>query len=278
LQEKWDLASADLLAVTTGPGLAGSLAMGLQAAQALAVALQKPLRGVHHLRGHLLSAWIPFFERDPAAFDTRCGDFLPQLALLVSGGNTLLLELDPQWNAHIVAATVDDAAGEALDKGAKLLGLPYPGGPAIERKALLGNPRACDFPIAFPRPEEKKFSFSGLKTSLRYRLEKLEEKDFPSRLADLCAGYQKAVIDALCRKVRQALEEKSFASLALSGGVAGNRLLRDEMQALAEKCALPLFRPHPRHTGDNAAMIAFAALADPAHTQASPALEASWSL
>ncbi|MDR0728026.1 MAG: tRNA (adenosine(37)-N6)-threonylcarbamoyltransferase complex transferase subunit TsaD [Puniceicoccales bacterium] len=278
LQANGDVTPIDHLAVTTGPGLAASLAMGLQAAQALAAAWQKPLRGVHHLRGHLFSAWIPLFEREPASFFSRYPDFLPQLALLVSGGHTLLLELETHWELRVLAATVDDAAGEALDKGAKLLGLPYPGGPEIEKKALEGNPQAYDFPKAFTKAEDRKFSFSGLKTSLRYRLEKIPDEAFPSQLADLCASYQKAVVDTLCLKTRQVLLEKRFTSLALSGGVAANGLLQAEMAALAREFSIPLLRPHPRHTGDNAAMIAFAALVDPAHTQASPALEPYWKL
>ncbi|MDR2377443.1 MAG: tRNA (adenosine(37)-N6)-threonylcarbamoyltransferase complex transferase subunit TsaD [Puniceicoccales bacterium] len=273
-----DVAEINRLAVTTGPGLAASLAMGLQAAQALAAAGQKPLQGVHHLRGHLLSAWIPLFEREPASFHSRYSDFLPQLALLVSGGHTLLLELEAHWELRVLAATVDDAAGEALDKGAKLLGLPYPGGPEIEQEALGGNPHTYDFPKAFVKAEDRKFSFSGLKTSLRYLLEKIPNEAFPSQRADLCASYQKTVVDTLCLKTRQMLLEKRFASLGLSGGVAANGLLRAELEALAREFSIPLLRPHPRHAGDNAAMIAFAALMDPKHTQASPALEPSWRL
>lgn len=278
LQESRNLAEIDCLAVTTGPGLAASLSMGIQAAQALAAAWQKPLHGVHHLRGHLLSAWIPLFEKEPATFLSRYPNFLPQLALLVSGGHTLLLELDAHWSVQVLAATVDDAAGEALDKGAKLLGLPYPGGPEIEKKAFGANPHAYDFPRAFAKAEDRKFSFSGLKTSLRYLLEKIPDENFPAQQADLCASYQKTVVETLCHKTRQVFSEKRFASLALSGGVAANGLLRAEMEALAREFSIPLLQPYLRHAGDNAAMIAFAALVDPSHTQASPLLEASWRL
>jgi N6-L-threonylcarbamoyladenine synthase len=278
LQEPYDLSKIDRLAVTSGPGLAGSLSMGIQAAQALAVALKKPLCGVHHLRGHLFSAWIPFFEKNPPTFPSRYVDFLPQLALLVSGGNTLLVKIDANFDIQILAATVDDAAGEALDKGAKLLGLPYPGGPEIEKKARNGNPNAYLFPKAFPQPEEKKFSFSGLKTSLRYLLEKIPEETFHVQISDLCASYQQTIIETLIHKTQQILHEKNFASLALSGGVAQNSLLRKEMQKLAQKFSIPLHLPHPRHSGDNATMIAFAAAIDPIHTSADAILNPSWKL
>ncbi|MDR2419896.1 MAG: tRNA (adenosine(37)-N6)-threonylcarbamoyltransferase complex transferase subunit TsaD [Puniceicoccales bacterium] len=278
LQGQYDLSNIDRLAVTLGPGLAGSLSMGIQAAQALAVALQKPLSGVHHLRGHLFSAWIPFFEKNSSTFRSRCGDFLPQLALLVSGGNTLLVQIDATLDIQTLAATVDDAAGEAFDKGAKLLGLPYPGGPEIEKNARNANPDTYSFPKAFPHPEEKKFSFSGLKTSLRYLLEKIPEETFNAQIFDLCASYQQTIVETLIHKTRQLLYEKIFSSLALSGGVAQNNLLRNEMQKLAQECSIPLYLPHPRHSGDNAAMIAFAAFMDPTHTSADVILNPSWEL
>jgi N6-L-threonylcarbamoyladenine synthase len=278
LQHSYDLSKVDRLAVTTGPGLAGSLSMGIQAAQALAMALKKPIYGVHHLRGHLFSAWIPLFENHPSTFLSHYKDSLPQLALLVSGGNTLLLQIDTTLDIQTLAATVDDAAGEAFDKGAKLLGLPYPGGPEIEKNSRDGNPHAYPFPKAFSYPEEKKFSFSGLKTSLRYLLEKIPDEAFSEKISDLCASYQKTVVDTLIHKTRQTLQEKNFASLSLSGGVANNGLLRQEMKKLAQEFSIPLYLPHPRHTGDNATMIAFATFVDSEHTQAHATLEPSWRL
>jgi N6-L-threonylcarbamoyladenine synthase len=278
LQNRLELSSIDGLAVTAGPGLAGSLSMGIQAAQALSIALQKPLYGIHHLRGHLFSAWLPLFESDPSRFFSHYRDFLPQIALLVSGGNTLLLQIDDAFNSQTLAATVDDAAGEALDKGAKLLGLPYPGGPEIEKKSRKGNPHAYSFPKAFPLPEEKKFSFSGLKTSLRYLLEKIPDETFALQIPNLCASYQQTIVDTLIHKTQQALRERTFKSLAISGGVAHNQVLRNETQALAREFSIPFFLPHPRHTGDNAAMIAFAAAIDPMHAQPSVLLDPSWKL
>jgi N6-L-threonylcarbamoyladenine synthase len=252
--------------------------MGIQAAQALAAAFKKPLCGIHHLRGHLFSTWIPFFEKNPSKFFFHYTDFLPQLALLASGGNTLLVQIDASLDIQVLVATVDDAAGEAFDKGAKLLGLPYPGGPEIEKKARDGNPNVYSFPKAFSHPEEKKFSFSGLKTSLRYLLEKIPEETFSSQISDLCASYQRTIVETLIHKTRQLLFEKNFASLALSGGVAQNALLRNEMQQLAQEFSIPLFLPYPRHSGDNAAMIAFAAAIDPTHASVDATLNPSWEL
>jgi len=189
---------------------------------------------------------------------------LPHLGLIVSGGNTLLFRLGEDRDVTILAETRDDAAGEALDKGAKLLGLPYPGGPEVERRAIKGNADAFSFPRAFADPKDRAFSFSGVKTSLRYRLEKMESDAVSSSLNDLCASYQEAVIDALIRKVRQVLRsEEGIRSLGLSGGVANNKTLRSRFQVLGDSQGIPSMIAEPAVTGDNAAMIAFAAYADP---------------
>lgn len=187
----------------------------------------------------------------------------PHLGLLVSGGNTILFSLQADGRIEPLASTVDDAAGEALDKGAKLLGLGYPGGPAIEKLARQGDPRAFDFPRAFPGRADRKFSFSGLKTSLRYRLEKLADQELEARLSDLCASYQEAVIEALVKKTGQILQAGDFKSMGLSGGVSNNRRLRDAFHQLASGAKLPFYQARLEHTGDNAGMIAFAAYADP---------------
>jgi N6-L-threonylcarbamoyladenine synthase len=253
------------IAVTHGPGLAACLAMGVAAAKALAVALRVPVLGVHHLRGHVWSPFISLHAAMPAEFDVRLPALLPHLGLIVSGGNTVLFRIDAARRIEVLATTRDDAAGEALDKGAKLMGLGYPGGPLIEQWARTGRVDAFDFPRGIGRRDELDFSFSGLKTSLRYQLEKMAAAEVQSGLADLCASYQQAVIDALVRKVRAALRlgAGTYRSVGLSGGVANNLRLRAALGAEVGGFQLPLLAAAPRHTGDNAGMIAFAAWVDP---------------
>ncbi len=255
------------IAVTHGPGLAGCLAIGLAAAKALALALRLPLTGVNHLRGHIFSPLITLHAENPAKFDTRLPNLLPHLALIVSGGNTLLAEIDAQRHIHILSSTRDDAAGEALDKGAKLLALGYPGGPLIEKHATKGHPDAFNFPRGIGTRAELDFSFSGLKTSLRYQLEKMPPPEIENRMDDLCASYQQAIIDALVRKTTLALDrgprQGTYRSVGLSGGVANNQTLRATLARVVSRRRIPLLAALPRHTGDNAAMIAFAAWADP---------------
>ncbi len=260
-----DLSRVERLAVTCGPGLAGCLALGVAMGKALSLALGRPLVGVNHLRGHVFSPFIGLHKADPAAFEARYAALLPHLGLLVSGGNTLLFCIGRDRSLRLLAQTVDDAAGEALDKGAKLLGLPYPGGPLIEKLAVGGNAARFDFPRATaPGPEgEVRFSFSGLKTSLRYMLEKMDDPTLEACRTDLCASYQEAVVDQLSAKTAKVLAGGAFASLGLSGGVANNKRLRGAMAAVAEKAGIPVLIAEPRHTGDNAGMIAFAAWADP---------------
>ncbi|HYC72537.1 MAG TPA: tRNA (adenosine(37)-N6)-threonylcarbamoyltransferase complex transferase subunit TsaD [Opitutaceae bacterium] len=259
------------IAVTQGPGLAACLAMGLAAAKSLGVAWGVPVRGVNHLRAHAFSPFIALHASDPAGFDGRIAPLLPHLGLLVSGGNTALFAIDEARRIRPLASTLDDAAGEALDKGAKLLGLGYPGGPQVERLARKGRTGTFDFPKAVAQRATLDFSFSGLKTSLRYQLEKMAPEDVERRRADLCASYQAAVFDALVRKSRLALERGAgagdgigagFRSFGLSGGVANNRALRSGLEAMAAGQGVPFLCAEPRHTGDNAGMIAFAAWAD----------------
>jgi len=252
------------VAVTHGPGLAGCLAIGTAAAKALALALRVSLTGVNHLRGHAFSPFIAVHEAAPAEFEKRLAELLPHLGLIVSGGNTLLFRLDEARRITVISSTRDDAAGEALDKGAKLLGLGYPGGPLIEQRAVQGRPDAFDFPRGIGPRSDLDFSFSGLKTSLRYQLEKMTPEEVAGRTQDLCASYQQAVIDALVRKTGLALGQNGYASVGLSGGVANNRALRTTLEAVAKKQRLPLLAAQPKHTGDNAGMIAFAAWIDPA--------------
>lgn len=258
-----DFRAVSRVAVTHGPGLAGCLAIGTAAAKALALALRTPLVGVNHLRGHAFSPFIALHAEAPAAFDEKFAALLPHLGLIVSGGNTLLFRLDAQRGISVISSTRDDAAGEALDKGAKLLGLGYPGGPLIEKLAATGRTDAYDFPRGIGPRSELDFSFSGLKTSLRYLLEKMSPAEIAAQMPDLCASYQQAVVDALVRKTTGALQQERYASIGLSGGVANNRTLRAAMERLGAKERLPVLIAQPKHTGDNAGMIAFAAWADP---------------
>jgi N6-L-threonylcarbamoyladenine synthase len=257
------------VAVTRGPGLAACLAIGVAAAKALGLAWRVPVRGVNHLRGHVWSPFIALHAADPVGFVSRRRDYLPHLGLVVSGGNTILFRLDSDLKLRVLASTRDDAAGEALDKGAKLLGLGYPGGPLVEQVAIGGNAAAFDFPRGIGRRDELDFSFSGLKTSLRYLLESMTPAEVMARRADLCASYQQAVVDALTRKTRLALEQGrgEIRSLGLSGGVANNRLLRSALSREAQRAGVEFLAAEPRHTGDNAGMIAFAAWVQPEEDQ-----------
>lgn len=247
------------LAITHGPGLAGCLALGMACAQALAQAFDATIIPVNHLHGHVYSPFIQLFLDSPEAFHERFEACLPHLGLLVSGGNTVLFSLEASGSIHPLAQTVDDAAGEALDKGAKLLGLDYPGGPLIEKESRNGDAAAWSFPRAFRSRQEMKFSFSGLKTSLRYRLEALDDQALEQNLPDICASYQEAVVDALIHKTGQALAQGRYRSLGLSGGVANNSTLRERFLQLGKCKGREVLLAQREHTGDNAAMIAFAA-------------------
>jgi N6-L-threonylcarbamoyladenine synthase len=263
-----------MIAVTHGPGLAACLAIGVAAAKSLALALRVPVVGVNHLRGHVWSPFIALHAESPVDFDARFSALLPHLGLIVSGGNTLLFSLDPTRRLTVLSSTRDDAAGEALDKGAKLLGLGYPGGPLVEKLATSGRPDAFDFPRGIGRRDELDFSFSGVKTSLRYLLEKMSPAQVEAQRGDLCASYQQAVVDALVRKTRAAVRqgEGAYRSIGLSGGVANNRTLRAALEGEAKRARIPFLAAQPRHTGDNAAMIAFAAWCDRASAEHGPNL------
>lgn len=251
------------IAVTNGPGLAGCLALGIAFAKSLGLAWKVPVVGANHLRGHAFSPFIKLHESAPADFEAQFSNLLPHLGLIVSGGNTILFQIDTDRRIEVLAETVDDAAGEALDKGAKLLGLPYPGGPQVEKLAAAGNARAFDFPKAIAPRNERRFSFSGLKTSLRYRIEKMNDAELQAAMPDICASYQSAVIAQLAGKTKHLLEAGNYKSLGLSGGVSNNKSLRAAMEKLASRFQTPCLIAQPKHTGDNAAMIAFAAFSDP---------------
>ena len=250
------------IAVTNGPGLAACLAMGLSAAKSLGLAWRVPVVGVNHLRAHAFSPFIALHAANPAAFDAEFAQLLPHLGLLVSGGNTALFSIDEARRIRLLASTMDDAAGEALDKGAKLLGLGYPGGPQVEKLAATGNPAAFEFPKAVAQRSTLEFSFSGLKTSLRYQLEKITPAEIERRRADFCASYQRAVFEALVRKAKLALERGAYRSFGLSGGVANNQTLQAGLEKVAKAQGVAFLQAQPQHTGDNAGMIAFAAWAE----------------
>jgi N6-L-threonylcarbamoyladenine synthase len=251
------------IAVANGPGLAACLAMGVAAGKALSLALGVPLFGVNHLRAHAWSPFLAIHAGAPGEFAGRLGPLLPHLGLIVSGGHTLLFRMGPDRRIEVLSSTRDDAAGEALDKGAKLLGLGYPGGPIVERTARGGRDDAFDFPRGIDRRGELDFSFSGLKTSLRYRIEKMAPLEVAARMPDLCASYQRAVVEALAGKAESAVRAGAYRSIGLSGGVSANARLRSALEGVARGAGIPLLAAAPAHTGDNAAMIGFAAWADP---------------
>ena len=269
-----ELAAVATIAVTRGPGLLPCLSMGVSLARALALATGKPLVGVNHLRGHVHSPFIGLHAQAPADFLAARAALLPHLGIVISGGNTLLVRLDADLKVTVVARTVDDAAGEAFDKGAKLLGLPYPGGALIERHAARGDIGKFSFPRGIPERADLRMSFSGLKTALRYQLEKMSDEEVAGALPDLCAGYQHAIIEQLVAKAGAALDRGQYRSVGLSGGVANNRTLRQRLTNVAQQRSLPMLIADPRHCGDNAGMIAFAAWADrglPTGSAAAPA-------
>jgi N6-L-threonylcarbamoyladenine synthase len=240
-------AAIDGIAVTSGPGLVGALLVGVQVAKALALAWEKPLVGVNHLEGHLLAA---FLGDDPPGF--------PFLGLVVSGGHTSLYVARGFGDYQLLGSTRDDAAGEAFDKGAKLLGLPYPGGVAIDRLARDGDRLAVKFPRAIVKGADLDFSFSGLKTALLHHVRKHGVPEGPG-LADLCASYQEAIVGALVHKAFRAARRFQLPQLVLAGGVAANSRLRAAaLEKASEYEDLRVIVPASRLCTDNAAMIAVA--------------------
>lgn len=258
----WDKVSQ--VAVTRGPGLAACLAVGAAAAKAVGRALRVPVVGVNHLRAHAWSPFMPVHALSPGGFELALAALLPHVGLIASGGNTILFSISEGREIRRISGTRDDAAGEALDKGAKLLGIGYPGGPAVEKLARDGRADAFDFPRGIGKKGDLDFSFSGLKTSLRYRVQAMPEDEVRGSLADLCASYQAAVVDALASRFAEALALGRYRSAGLSGGVANNIALRSAAEAGARRAGARFLAAEPRHTGDNAAMIGFAAWIDAA--------------
>jgi len=241
------LAELDLIAYTRGPGLAGALLVGAGAAVALATALGRPALGVHHLEGHLLS---PFLAADPPQF--------PFVALLVSGGHTQLMRVDDVGRYTLLGETVDDAAGEAFDKTAKLLGLGYPGGPALARLASQGDPRAFALPRPLLHSGDLDFSFSGLKTAVWTQLRKLGESPTATQRADLAASTQAAIVDVLVAKSIRALQASGLRRLVVAGGVGANCELRRRLDEATTARGCRVHYPEPALCTDNGAMIALA--------------------
>jgi N6-L-threonylcarbamoyladenine synthase len=235
-------------AATAGPGLASSLLVGNTLAKSLALALDRPFLAVNHLEGHLLS---PFIGDAPA--------LQPNVSLVASGGHTMLVRVDAPGRYTLLGRTRDDAAGEAFDKGARLLGLPYPGGPEIDRLAVSGRADAHDFPRSFLDGNSLEFSFSGLKTSLRYLLPKLD-LSVPGAMEDVCASYQEAIVSVLVEKTILAARQQGLSLVAASGGVTCNVRFRRHFSSRCDAEGLAWRLAEPRWCTDNAAMIAWAAL------------------
>ena len=240
-------ADVDGIAYTAGPGLIGALLVGAAVGRSLAFAWQRPAVGIHHMEGHLLA---PMLESPAPA--------MPFVALLVSGGHSMLVEVAGLGRYRILGETLDDAAGEAFDKTAKLLDLPYPGGPALARLAEAGDPTRYDFPRPMLKRPGLDFSFSGLKTAvmLAVRDRTLTEAD----RADVAASFQAAVVDTLAAKCRRAMEQTGAATLVVAGGVGANASLRARLKADAEQAAWEVFYPRPEFCTDNGAMIAYAGM------------------
>ncbi|HEY0490560.1 MAG TPA: tRNA (adenosine(37)-N6)-threonylcarbamoyltransferase complex transferase subunit TsaD [Telluria sp.] len=246
-----EASSIDAIAYTQGPGLAGALLVGSSVACSLGLALDKPVLGVHHLEGHLLS---PLLASDPPKF--------PFIALLVSGGHTQLMRVDGVGKYTLLGETLDDAAGEAFDKSAKLLGLGYPGGPAISRMAEFGNPDAYKLPRPMLHSKDFNFSFSGLKTAVLTVVKNHEEKVIANICdqdkADIARGFVDAIVDVLTAKCVSAMRHSGLKRLVIAGGVGANSQLRASLNAAAEQKKFRVYYPELEFCTDNGAMIAFA--------------------
>jgi len=240
------LAQLDAIAFTQAPGLIGSLLVGAQFAKSLALTLGKPLISVHHMQAHVLANLI---AEDKPSF--------PFLCLTVSGGHTQIVRCNSPAELIILGETIDDAAGEAFDKISKIIGLPYPGGPVLDKLAKLGNPKAFEF--AKPQVPDLNYSFSGLKTSVLYFLQKQEPGFIEANLNDLCASVQYTIVEILLKKLKKAIQETGIHEICIAGGVSANSGLRNGVVLLGEKTRSKVFLPKFEYCTDNAAMIAITA-------------------
>ena len=247
------LGDLDAIAVATTPGLAGSLLVGLVAAKSLCLATGLPLISINHLHAHIYACRVDAGE-----------DIFPCLGLVISGGHSHLFRYHDALNAELLGGTIDDAAGEAFDKVASMLGLGYPGGPAISKVAVDGDEKAYDFPRSFFHDPEIKFSFSGLKTAVRYSIAGQGKLDFSQlqlddqTIANVAASFQRAVVDVVVRKCEQALKQSQMKRLCVGGGVAANRVLRNDLQEMADRLKVQLHVAPPYLCTDNAIMGAIA--------------------
>ncbi len=241
------LTDIDAVAITQGPGLVGSLVVGLSFAKAFAVARGIPFTGVNHLAAHLASI---FLEPDTPSF--------PFIGMVVSGGHTSIYRVDSMLSMELLGRTRDDAAGEAFDKVAKILGLEYPGGPVISHLAAKGDPAAFDFPRAMLPDTPLDFSFSGLKTSVLTMVRRLERDQSSLPIEDLCASFQEAVVDVLIKKLILAARNNDISEVVVTGGVAANSRLRQRLSSEASREGIKAFFPSPGYCTDNAAMVAVA--------------------
>ncbi|MCA9732374.1 MAG: tRNA (adenosine(37)-N6)-threonylcarbamoyltransferase complex transferase subunit TsaD [Deferribacteres bacterium] len=244
-----DVKQIDAVAATAGPGLAGSLIVGLTFAKGIAMAHRIPFIGINHIEGHIFSACIENKDLQP-----------PFLALVVSGGHSMIVLVKDIGDYNILGTTIDDAAGEAYDKVAKVIGLPYPGGPNIDKIAQKGNPEFHKFPVATIKDKPYCFSFSGLKTAVLYKYRSMSESEQVEHQKDIAASFQKAVIDAIHPKITAAMDEFHIKKLVMVGGVARNSSLRKTMANLATENGFQLYVPSGIYCTDNAAMIGQVAL------------------
>jgi N6-L-threonylcarbamoyladenine synthase len=263
------LRQVDAIAFTEGPGLAGALLVGASVANAVAFALNKPVIGVHHLEGHLLS---PLLANPAPEF--------PFVALLVSGGHSQLMRVDGVGQYQMLGETLDDAAGEAFDKTAKLLGLPYPGGPLLSRLAEDGSPSRFHLPRPMLNSADMDFSFSGLKTAVLTLVREQQTIDDQTR-ADICRAFQEAIVEVLVKKSLKALKQTGLNQLVIAGGVGANKQLRKQLDQMAQKKRFRVFYPPLEFCTDNGAMIAFAGakrLQQAAHTNGAFAVKPRWDM
>ena len=242
---KTSISCIDQVAYTSGPGLLGALLIGESFAQGLSTALDVPLVPINHLEGHLMSPMMEFPEIS-----------MPFTCLLVSGGHSMIVDVKAKSDYEILGQSQDDAVGEAFDKVAKLLGLPYPGGPHIEKLALNGNPKAYDFPRPMIHSNNLDMSLSGLKTAVLYTIQKIEDLNEDIK-ADIAASFQKAVTDVLIAKIKKTVEQTNRSDVIVAGGVAANKYIREEFKNLEGILNINVYYPDLKYCGDNAAMIAF---------------------
>ena len=242
---KMSLEDVDVIAVTKGPGLVGALLVGISEAKALSYVTKKPLVGVNHMKGHICAAFITHKDLNP-----------PFICLLISGGHTYLVEVKDFNDMKVIGKTMDDACGEAYDKVARSLGMPYPGGPCVEECAKSGNEKAIDFPRVMLEKDSYDFSFSGLKTAVLNYLNSKKQKNEEISKEDVCASFQRAVFDVLISKTKRLMQEKNLDKLVVAGGVSANNTLKNELEKMAKENNYKTYFPKKILCTDNAAMIA----------------------